>query len=349
MMESSLSVFCFDITAWPGWMVLVLGIAGIFSTFLVQGMAHELVFSEYHVREVLAVTTIQFLCYCSFSGIFFIRLLIGSTGLKCPFSQHLITSLALCGSMLLGNFALSLLSFPTQVLFRSSKMIPVMIGGMIFLKKRYSMIEMLSVVILVIGLVGISMSDKFVHNKIDMNGLVVVIISLVCDAVASNMQEKSLKSFEAPQSEVIAMIYFIGAVCLGTIATLQGEFGSLWERCNAEPAVLQGILLLSMLGATGVEFVYLMIKAFGSLTAVMVTSLRKAFTVCLSFIVFANKKFSLFHGVSIVVIALGIGMNAYAKQAKKPEVAPKGLHENAPFLPVPEREEAEPDLSRSAE
>jgi adenosine 3'-phospho 5'-phosphosulfate transporter B3 len=134
-MESPLSVFCFDISGWPSWMVLLLGIAGIFSTFLVQGMAHELVFVEYKVREVLAVTTIQFLWYCSFSSMFFVRVLTDRAVLKCPLKQHVITSLALVGSMLLGNFALSLLSFPTQVLFRSCKMIPVMIGGMIFLKR----------------------------------------------------------------------------------------------------------------------------------------------------------------------------------------------------------------------
>jgi adenosine 3'-phospho 5'-phosphosulfate transporter B3 len=335
----NISVFCFDISHWPSWMVLLLGVFGIFSTFLVQGMAHELVFVEYQVHEVLAVTTIQFLCYCSFSSMFFVRLFTGKASLKCPFSQHLITSIALCGSMFLGNFAVSLLSFPTQVLFRSSKMIPVMIGGVIFLKKRYSIVEIISVIILVIGLIGISMSDKFVQNTFGTDGLLIVVISLVCDAVASNMQEKSLKVFEATQGEVIAMIYLIGAVFLGSIAGFKGEFGPLWGRCQADPAVLRSILLLAMLGAMGVEFVYLMIKAFGSLTTVMLTSLRKAFTVCLSFVMFSNKRFSVFHGVSIAIIAVGIGMNAYAKRIGKKEVLGDKMCETAPFLPVAVKEE----------
>jgi adenosine 3'-phospho 5'-phosphosulfate transporter B3 len=88
-----------------------------------------------------------------------------------------------------------------------------------------------------------------------------------------------------------------------------------------------------------VEFVYLAIKAFGSLTAVMVTSLRKAFTVCLSFIIFSNKVFTFWHAISISVISLGIGMNVYAKQKPKAEMAAKDLEppDSAPFLRVNDR------------
>jgi adenosine 3'-phospho 5'-phosphosulfate transporter B3 len=83
---------------------------------------------------------------------------------------------------------------------------------------------MMSVVVLVVALIGISMSDKAAQNRFDLKGLLVVLISLVCDAVSSNFQEKALKVHEASQSEVISMIYSIGVLLLGVLAGVPGEF-----------------------------------------------------------------------------------------------------------------------------
>jgi adenosine 3'-phospho 5'-phosphosulfate transporter B3 len=62
-------------------------------------------------------------------------------------------------------------------------------------------------------------------------------------------------------------------------------------------------------------------KVFGSLLTVMATSLRKAVTVLLSFVVFKDKKFTTLHVYAILLIATGMGLNIYEKtgHAKKHE------------------------------
>jgi adenosine 3'-phospho 5'-phosphosulfate transporter B3 len=75
--------------------------------------------------------------------------------------------------------------------------------------------------------------------------------------------------------------------------------------------------VFSLVGALGIQFVYLTMKVFGSLVTVMVTSVRKALTVCLSFVVFRDKVFTLWHGVSLIAIAAGMSINVYEKTGKK--------------------------------
>jgi drug/metabolite transporter (DMT)-like permease len=198
-------------------------------------------------------------------------------------------------------------------------MIPVMIGGVIFLDKRYSLLEVVSVVVIAIGLIGISMSDKFAENAFDALGIMAVVLSLVCDAVAVNLEEKAFSSYGATQPEVIFMLYSIGTPFLGIPGLILNDIPAGIAECATEPKVLVAILILAASGAVGVEFIFLIIKKFGSLLVTMITSLRKGFTVVISFVAFGNKKFTLWHGVSIGCVFAGIGLNVLARRKPKEE------------------------------
>lgn len=304
-------------TARPQWLILSIGVIGIFMSFLLQGTAHEQIFGKYKCKESLFVTFLQFLGYSSLSIKFFINLIRGKTRLHAPFWFYIITAVTLVGSMALSNFSLERISYPTVVLFRSSKLLPVMFGSFFFLKKRYSAMEVASVLLIVAGLIGMSISDKKVHNKFDTIGLIALITSLCCDAIASNFEEEAFSKYQAPQDEVIAIIYLIGAIMVGAMSIFTGEFVTGSRKCFENPGLVIQIILFSYLGAVGIQFIYLLIKAFGSVITVMVTSLRKAFTVLLSFLLFPDKKFTAYHMASIVSISTGIGLNIYAKKISK--------------------------------
>jgi adenosine 3'-phospho 5'-phosphosulfate transporter B3 len=317
-MDKNLSLFGFDISSFPRWLILLICVVGIFASFILQGTAHEKIFNKYQLKESLFLTFLQFFGYASLSFRFFIDLIRGKTKLHPPFWFYLITSMALVGSMALSNYSLQRLSYPTQVLFRSSKLIPVMLGSFFFLKKKYSMLEILSVFLIVAGLIGMSVSDKKVHNKFDTVGLIAVIASLFCDAFASNLEEKAFTTYQAPQNEVIAMIYLIGSLIVGAVSIPTGQFVNGCIRIKEEPGLIIQIIFFTYLGAVGIQFVYVLIKGFGSVVTVMVTSLRKAFTVTLSFVLFSSdKKFTSAHFFSILSIASGIGLNVYGKNKNK--------------------------------
>jgi adenosine 3'-phospho 5'-phosphosulfate transporter B3 len=237
--------------------------------------------------------------------------------LKAPLLAYLATSIALALSMSLTNFAAVRLSYATGVLFKSSKLIPVMIGNVIFLKRVPKPFEVVSVILIVFGLIGVTLGDFRGKNKFDIPGLVSVSTALICGAVASNLEDKMMSQYGASQDEVIAMIYSVGALIIGAMGVLNGELFRGFNRVYAKPTACVWLLVFSGLGALGIQFVYLTMKVFGSLTTVMVTSLRKALTICLSFLLFRDKVFTIWHGVSMAAIAAGMGINIYHKTGRQ--------------------------------
>ena len=315
--EHQLLIFGFNITRWPKWAVLILGACGIFISFVLQGTSQEALYSKYHYKETIFFTFVQFLGYFSMTIPYFIRLVRGKEKLKASIPYYTLVSFSLCCSMGLSNLSVERLTYSTAVLFKSSKLIPVMIGGFMFLKKRYNIFEIMSVLLIVFGLIGISMSDKKSNNKFDTIGVLLSVASLMFDAVASNLQEKALDTYGASQTEVISVMYFIGMVMLLTLAIVTGQFYRGVSQCFQHPDMIAYLSLFGFLGSIGVQFVYLIMKAFGSLVTVMVTSCRKAMTVSLSFILFPDKKFTKYHFFSIIMIASGIALNYYGKSKNK--------------------------------
>lgn len=319
-METEARLFGFSVEKWPKSVIMVVAAAGVFATFLLHGIAHEKLCRQYAFSESLFLTFAQFTGYAALA----LPTLIGNvrTGMKelhAPMRIYVLTAFGLIMSMTLANIAAVRLSYATKVLFKSSKLIPVMIGNVLFLKKKPKDAEILSVILIVLGLVGISLGDFKGKNRFDVLGLVAVILSLCFDALASNMEDKVMNVFGASQNELISMIYSMGAVTVGAAALVTGEMTGGIQRCVAEPMSVVWILAFAFLGALGIQFVYLIMKVFGSLIAVMTTSVRKAMTVCLSFVAFKDKRLTSWHVVSIMLLTTGMGLSIAGRQSKTEE------------------------------
>lgn len=90
----------------------------------------------------------------------------------------------------LTNVSLQYLSYPTQVIFKSMKLITVMIGSIFYLKQSFDCLEYLSASALVTSAIFFSLGDVDVAPSMDNNvpGLVIVCISLIADAMHSTTQ-----------------------------------------------------------------------------------------------------------------------------------------------------------------
>jgi adenosine 3'-phospho 5'-phosphosulfate transporter B3 len=287
--EAEAQLFGFPVTHWPKWLVLIVGAGGIFICFLLDGITHEYLIKDYHFHGTFFLTFFQFLGYSALSFRTGIRIATGSLSLRAPLYSYVATSLALAFSMSLTNFASVRLSYATGVLFKSSKLIPVLIGNVIFLKKRPTLREVFSVILIVFGLIGMSLGDFRGQNKFQLSGIFAVSFALVCGAIASNLEDKTMSHYGASQDEVISMIYMIGAIVMATMALLTGEVSEGLETIVSRPSSIFVIFVFSTFGALGIQFVYLTMKVFGSLVTVMVTPARKVLTVYLSFVIFRDK------------------------------------------------------------
>ena len=166
--ERQLIIFGFNVTRWPRAAILILGAAGIFISFVLQGTSQEQLYHKYNYKESIFFTFVQFFGYFTLTIPYFYRVITKKEKLKASIPYYTLVSFSLCCSMGLANLSVERLTYSTAVLFKSSKLIPVMIGGFIFLKKKYNIFEVLSVLFVVCGLIGISMSDKKSNNKFDL-------------------------------------------------------------------------------------------------------------------------------------------------------------------------------------
>lgn len=71
---------------------------------------------------------------------------------RVPLGIYAVLAALTLGTMSLSNLALSYLNYPTQLIFKSCKLIPVMIGSIIILGKKYGFLDYVSAVIMCVGL-----------------------------------------------------------------------------------------------------------------------------------------------------------------------------------------------------
>lgn len=132
----------------------------------------------------------------------------------------------------LSNASVPHLNYPTQVMFKSCKLIPVLIGGILIqgikksiLKKHFSILKSNIILILgkrfnkydvsasimmSIGLIFFTLADVQIQPNFHLIGVVLIVGALCADAAIGNVQEKQMKLHKASNIEVVLYSYSIG-------------------------------------------------------------------------------------------------------------------------------------------
>lgn len=140
-----------------------------------------------------------------------------------------------------------------------------------------------------------------------MLGVFMISMALLCDAVIGNVQEKSMKTYQASNTEVVLYSYGIGflyllVILLGTGQLSDGvlffakvsyifhfEAAGQNKYPFQNPRKIYGYaIIFSLTGYFGTQVVLTLVKTCGAFAAVTVTTCRKAMTMILSFIFFSK-------------------------------------------------------------
>jgi hypothetical protein len=130
-----------------------------------------------------------------------------------------LLAVALIASNGLGNASLEYLNYPTKVIIRSCKLIPVMGAGMCFGARSYPPLEYGAALLLVLGTVLFNLADVGTSPRFHLLGAPVAVVvlaawltragvllcsaSVLFDAVFSNLQELLLQRHRAPIPELV--------------------------------------------------------------------------------------------------------------------------------------------------
>lgn len=222
-----------------------------------------------------------------------------------PLRAYPLLTGCLFASSSLCNMSLSYINFPTKVVFRSCKLVPTMIIATIVNKKVFASYEYVCALAICAGLVLFALADYTLDPlKFDVMGLALVSGSVVADAILPNAQECL---FRGGASRLEVTVYsnlfsFLGMTVLTLASGTLVQFVK-WLYADSTLALYFGVYTL--LSYASISCYMTLVKRFGGVHAVLLTTARKAMTLVLSFLLFP-KGFSwlYFHGSFLVLGAV---------------------------------------------
>jgi len=207
-------------------------------------------------------------------------------------AQYAALSVLTVSGMGLTNLSLNYLTYPTRVIFKSSKLLPTMAVGTLLLGRKYSFLEYVASAGLVTGIVFFTMGDAEARPSFNPIGIVLIVLGIGFDAATSNYEERAFFRIAKPasQAEVVAFSSLFGSfTSLAIVLSFSpDEIPNALAHASKHREQLPYLVISSVCGYVSVSFVLLMIKMYGATVTEMVKSLRKVLTLVISFVLFAH-------------------------------------------------------------
>lgn len=216
------------------------------------------------------------------------------------------------------------LNYPAQIMFKSTKVLPVMVMGAFVpgLRRRYSILEYVSASLLVLGLVTFTLADAQTSPNFSIMGVVMVVGALVLDASVGNLQEVIFTLNPATtQLEMLFCSTAVGLPFLIPPMLITGEFFRAWSNCFQNPYIYLVLIFEACATFIGQLSVLCLIALFGAATTAMVTTARKAVTLLLSYIIFTKPLLGQ-HCTGLLLITMGIVLKMLPDNVQKRIMSP---------------------------
>lgn len=304
-------------------------VIGIYVFFLVFAYLQEHIYriGDKSKNDVFVYSIFLVFIICLFNTILSFLCIISKNGfnVKGTFNQldnyalkeMIIISFTYVFAMLCTNYALTHVSYPTQVLVKSAKMLVVVIGGFLFFGKTYPWYDYLSVVVITSSLVLFNMAKMKTVDEVHQTavGLILLFVALMCDGMTGPRQDRLLSKYNFSS---ISMMFFTNFFSLFWCIIASGifeRFGPL-EFCYRYPTTIYYLVICAFSAALGQFFIFLSLKSFGSLYTSLITTLRKASSTLLS-VYFFGHHLTYMQWVSVIAIFSSLVVQTYCSHKNK--------------------------------
>lgn len=245
-----------------------------------------------------------------------------SRGLKAPLLQYAPASLSNILSSWAQYEALKYISFPTQVLSKSSKIIPVMLVGRLLHRKSYPWSEYAEAAFITLGVTVFSLNEKkpkagHEGGSDSVIGYLLLALYLTCDSFTSQWQDKVFKKFHVSQFQMMLGINLCSIVFTGASLLQTGQGGTSWAFMVRHPDAAQHVFLLSLSSATGQLFIFYTIKQFGAIVFTIMMTIRQMLSMVLSCLIFTHPMaWPSFVGAMICFTTIGVRIQRSFQRVK---------------------------------
>ncbi|MCP9257542.1 hypothetical protein DINM_000890 [Dirofilaria immitis] len=250
----------------------------------------------------------------------FAYILRGKTRDSVPIRVYAILSTSYLFAMITSNHALQYIPYPTQVLGKSCKPIPIMIFGFLFANKRYHFKKFFCVLMIVFGVGLFLYKEKAdTHGKFTSSlgfGELLLLLSLIMDGTTGAIQDKIRQQHIANAHSMMYYMNLFSSLYLLVGLLLTGELFGFMAFVQSYPNVIVQLFTLAIASALGQFFIFKTVTEFGPLTCSIVTTTRKLFTMLGSVIFFGNT-LTQRQSLATVVVFTGLLLDAIESKKKK--------------------------------
>ncbi|CAJ0580349.1 unnamed protein product, partial [Mesorhabditis spiculigera] len=202
-----------------------------------------------------------------------------------PYYKHGYTSIANTISSWCQYEALKYVSFPTQMIFKCSKVVVTMLMGTIVRRTRYTLFEYICGGLIAVGasLFLISSGPGSGKTGTTISGIILMLGYIVVDAFTTNWQKKLFDT----RPKVSKYQMMVGVNCFSTILCFVSllEQGTLFISTRyalTHTGFIRDVLLLSLSGALGQLYIYSTIARFGPICFAIILTIRQIGSIILS-------------------------------------------------------------------
>lgn len=188
--------------------------------------------------------------------------------------------------------SLKFVSFPTQVLSKSCKIIPVMLVGVLINKKSYSLLEYAEAVLITCGVAIFNFSEsgnrsRGAHED-SIYGILLLVLYLFCDSFTSQWQSKVYKKYEIDQYQMMlgGNIWSLLLTGISLIYTGEGIYSIAFV--SQDSSALMHMIILSFASAFGQLIIYYTIKEFGPVIFTIMMTTRQIISLVISCVAFSH-------------------------------------------------------------
>jgi len=196
----------------------------------------------------------------------------------------IFVSMLYVGTNTVSKAALNYVSVPMQMVFKSCKLVAVMLSSGLILGKRYSWQEYTVAGMLVAGMAFFTYGDRQVTNgssgesedssradQIMLTGIIWLMIALCCDSFLGNLQERVQKSGAvANELELMYLQSIVGIIALLVVTLATGELQSAIALCSDDGRVLTALTAWAVFNQAGIVVLLRVIGEFSAVVRALV-------------------------------------------------------------------------------
>lgn len=224
--------------------------------------------------------------------------------------------------MVTSNMALKWVAYPTQVVAKSAKPIPVLILGVVIARKSYTIQRYFFVLTIVVGVVIFLLKPDKLNQSNDEQvfgwGEILLLFSLAMDGTLAAIQDR-MRAASSPTARQMmvatngwSMIFLVFGIFL------TGEAMEFVKFATNYPNVLYEMGLFGVTGALGQLCIFTMVSSFGPLACSIVTTTRKFFTVLFS-VIFNGNTLTWVQWIGVGLVFAGLFADAFFGKKTKPK------------------------------